>query len=78
VAEAKRREAQSVSLYVVETASDAELAAFAEASRGGDAPVTAEALQAAALAYVRGGIAILDHGTPTELRAWGRLFGGRE
>ena len=68
--EARRRGATSCSLYLLETATDDELRAAA-ASR--DA-VTPEALQATALAYLRGGIAILDHGTPAELADWGRLF----
>jgi hypothetical protein len=73
VAEAKRRGGTSLSIYVVETASDDELRAVAAAK----APqVDAATLQSVALAYLRGGIAILDHGTPNELAAWGRLFSG--
>lgn len=72
VGEARSRGAQALSIYVVETASDEELRAVARAK---DAPVVdAATLQAVALAYLRGGIAILDHGTPGELRAWGDLF----
>lgn len=74
VAEARRRGAQSVSAYVIETASDDELRALATAKDGG--AVDAATLQATALAYLRGAIAILDRGTPGELRAWASLFGG--
>lgn len=70
--EARRRGAASCSLYLLETATDDELRAVADAARA----VTPADLQAAALAYLRGGIAILDHGTPGELAAWGRLFAG--
>lgn len=75
VAEAKRRGAASLSIYVVETASDDELRAVATART---APADdAAILHAVAAAYVRGAIAILDHGTPSELSAWGRLFDRR-
>ena len=75
VREARRRGAGALSLYVVETASDEELRAVATAA---DQPATdAATLQATALAYVRGAIAILDHGNASELRAWAELFGGR-
>lgn len=70
VDEARRRGAASCSLYLLEAATEDELRAVASAH---DA-VTPEALQATALAYLRGGIAILDNGTPAELAAWGRLF----
>ncbi len=72
IAEAKRRGCASISIYVVETATDDELRAVAtaKATAGADAA----SLREAAAAYVRGAIAILDHGTPAELRAWGRLF----
>ncbi len=72
VNEAKRRGATSLSIYVVETATDAELGAVASAKTG--AATDAATLTATALAYLRGGIAILDHGTPAELEAWGALF----
>jgi hypothetical protein len=81
IAEAIRRGARSVSLYVVETASDDELRAVAAAARAAPvdaaakpAPVDAATLRDVAAAYTRGAIAILDHGTPAELAAWGRLF----
>ncbi len=72
VAEAKRRGATSLSIYVVETASDDELRAVAGA-KVPDAP-DAATLRDVAAAYQRGAIAILDHGTPAELAAWGQLF----
>jgi|CXWL01.1.fsa_nt_gi hypothetical protein len=75
VEEARRRGATSVSAYVVETASDGELQALGSAAGAMEAPDPV-ALQAAALAYLRGAVAILDHGTPSELRAWAALFGG--
>lgn len=75
VSEARRRGATSCSIYVVETATDAELQALAWAKDG--APADAGVLRDTALAYLRGGIAILDHGTASELRAWAELFGGR-
>ena len=73
IAEARRRGAASVSIYVVETATDDELRAVAAANA---APAVAirPSLREVAAAYVRGAIAILDHGTPAELAAWGRLF----
>jgi hypothetical protein len=75
VAEAKRRGAASLSIYVVETASDDELRAAATANTP---PVAdAAALREIAAAYVRGAIAILDHGTPAELSAWADLFTAR-
>jgi hypothetical protein len=75
VQEARRRGAQALSFYVVETASDEELRAVATAA---DQPLTdPTTLQATALAYLRGAIAILDHGNASELRAWAELFGGR-
>jgi hypothetical protein len=74
VAEAKRRGAASISIYVVETATDDELRAAATAHA---APLSDPAtLREVAAAYARGAIAILDHGTPAELGAWGRLFAG--
>jgi hypothetical protein len=74
IAEAKRRGATALSIYAVETATDAELEAIASAKTG--APADAAALREVALAYLRGGLAILDHGTAAELRAWGELFSG--
>jgi hypothetical protein len=75
VAEAKLRGAASLSIYVVETASDDELRAVASAK----VPIVPDAatLREVAAAYQRGAIAILDHGTPAELRAWGDLFTAR-
>jgi hypothetical protein len=71
IAEAQRRGAAALSIYVVETASDDELLAVAAAT----APtIDSATLRAVAAAYVRGAVAILDHGTPAELAAWGRLF----
>lgn len=72
IEEARRRGAASLSIYVVETATDAELAAVAAARD--DRPVDAAVLRDIAHAYLRGAIAILDHGTPAELREWGALF----
>lgn len=79
IAEARARGAASLSIYVVETATDDELRAVAAANGGAGAspPVDAGALVAAHRAYLRGAIAILDHGTPSELRALAELFGGR-
>jgi hypothetical protein len=74
VAEARRRGARALSIYVVETATDDELRAAATARD--DAAPDAAALQATALAYLRGALAILDHGAPAELRAWAELFSG--
>lgn len=74
VDEARRRGATSLSFYVVETASDDELRSVATAA---DTHVDAGILQATAHAYLRGAIAILDHGHASELRAWAELFGGR-
>lgn len=74
IVEAKRRGAASVSIYVVETATDDELRAVATARAASSSdPAT---LREVAAAYARGAIAILDHGTPAELSAWGRLFAG--
>jgi hypothetical protein len=73
IAEAMRRGCASISIYVVETATDDELRAVATA-KAAPAP-DAAALRDTAAAYVRGAIAILDHGTPAELGAWARLFG---
>ncbi len=73
VGEARRRGARGLSAYVLETATDDELRALATAR---DDPADAATLQATALAYVRGAVAILDHGAPGELRAWAELFGG--
>lgn len=75
LAEAARRGAGTASIYVIETASDDELRAVALASDTG-AAIDPAALQATALAYRQGAIAILDHGTPSELSAWGALFAG--
>ena len=72
ITEAKRRGCASISIYVVETATDDELLAVAGA-KATLAP-DASTLREAAAAYVRGAIAILDHGTPAELGAWARLF----
>lgn len=72
IAESKRRGATSLSVYLVETATDAELEAVAWAKTG--PPADASLLKDVALAYLRGAIAILDHGTAGELRAWGELF----
>ena len=74
VAEARRRGAAALSIYVVETASDEELRAVATARE--DPAPDAATLQATALAYLRGALAILDHGTPAELHAWSGLFAG--
>lgn len=74
IAEAKRRTATALSIYAVETATDAELEAVAWAKTG--APADASALREVALAYLRGAFAILDHGSAAELRAWGELFSG--
>ena len=75
VTEARGRGAASLSIYVVETASDDELRAIA-AANAKPAPLDPALLRAVAAAYVRGAVAILDHGTPSELAAWGRLFAG--
>lgn len=69
---AAARGAAWCSIYTVETASDDELRAVTSAKAG----ATDDVLRATALAYVRGALAILDHGTPGELEAWGRLFNG--
>ncbi len=74
VAEAKRRGAASLSIYLVETATDDELRAVATERDSG--PTDPAVLREVAAAYARGAIAILDHGTPAELSAWGRLFSG--
>ena len=71
--EASRRGAPSLSVYVVETATERELAALGWAARADDA---AHALRDTALAYLRGAVAVLDHGTPADLRAWAQRFGG--
>jgi hypothetical protein len=79
VIEARKRGATSLSIYVVETATDPELGVLADAVAELAQPppaLDAPTLQATALAYLRGAIAILDHGTPAELRAWAELFGG--
>jgi hypothetical protein len=73
VDEARRRGAKSLSFYVVETATDEELRSVATAA---DAHIDATTLQATAHAYLRGAIAILDHGNASELKAWAELFGG--
>jgi hypothetical protein len=73
--EARRRGAGGLSFYVVETASDDELRAIATIAQA-ERPIDAAVLQATAHAYLRGAIAILDHGTAPELRAWAELFGG--
>lgn len=76
ISEAKRRGAAFLSIYIVETATDDELRAVAAAH---DAPLPDRAtLREVAAAYVRGAITILDHGTPAELSAWGRLFSNGE
>ena len=75
VAEARRRGATALSAYVIETATDDELRALA-AAVDEPRPADAATLERTARAYVRGAIAILDHGTPAELAAWGRLFAG--
>jgi hypothetical protein len=72
VREARARGATSLSVYVVETASDDELRALAAAA----GPSDAATLEKVRLAYLSGGLAILDHGTPQELRAWADLFAG--
>jgi hypothetical protein len=74
IAEARRRGARAFSIYTVETASERDLEAAAWAKAG--APADAETLRATALAYLQGAVAILDHGTPDELRSWGELVGG--
>lgn len=70
VAEAAARGAASCSIYAVETATDGELRAIASAAPA----AAADVLRATALAYLRGAVAILDHGTPRELESWGSLF----
>jgi hypothetical protein len=75
VAEARRRGARSLSIYVVETAGDDLLREVADAKDAAP-PVTADVLRDIAAAYQRGAIAILDHGTAAELASWGRLFSG--
>ncbi len=74
IGEAKSRGAAALSIYAVETATDAELEAVAWAKTG--APADAPALREASLAYLRGAVAILDHVTSAELQAWGELFSG--
>ena len=77
ISEALRRGAQAASIYIVETATDNELRAVAAAATPPPAPAVDPAtLQATALAYRSGAIAILDHGTAAELSAWGALFAG--
>ncbi len=83
VSEALRRGARAASIYVVETASDDELRALAAAATSASKPpspspslIDRATLQATALAYRSGAIAILDHGTAAELSAWGALFSG--
>jgi hypothetical protein len=78
VAEAQRRGATMLSCYVVETATDMELAGLVRAKEGELFSVDPRVLRDTALAYVRGAVAILDHGTPSELRAWAELFGGSD
>ncbi len=68
VAEAKRRGAAALSIYVVETATDDALRAVATAHAA--SPSDPATLREVAAAYVRGAIAILDHGTAAELGAW--------
>lgn len=75
VNEARRRGAASLSIYVIDTASDDELRAVATAVE--PPRVDESVLQATAHAYLRGALAILDHGTSYELRAWAELFGGK-
>ncbi len=72
--EARPRGAASCSLYLLETATDDELQAASQAI--GAPAVDSGVLRDTALAYLRGANAILDHGTPAELAAWGRLFSG--
>lgn len=73
--EARTRGAASCSLYLLETATDDELRAASQAI-GVVPAVDSGVLRDTALAYLRGAVAILDHGTPAELAAWGRLFSG--
>ena len=61
----------------VETASDDELRAVAARTRD-EHENDAAVLRQVHHAYVRGAIAILDHGTPAELRSWAELFGARD
>ncbi len=85
IAEARTRGATSISIYVIETATEAELKAVATSKTITSAPSTptpqplvdSAMLQATRHAYLRGAIAILDHGTPSELRALADLFGAR-
>jgi hypothetical protein len=71
--QARERRATSASIYVVETATDEELRAVATFSQA-DAP-SPQLLREVHHAYLRGALAILDHGTPAELSAWATLFG---
>jgi len=70
VFEAGRRGAAEASMYVVETASERELQALAWATAGR----RANALRDTALAYLRGAIALLDHGSAAALRDWAARF----
>lgn len=75
IAEAARRGAEALSIYVVETASDEELEVVSWAK--GRPPSDAELLVRLAVAYRAGALAILDHGTPAELAQWGALWSQR-
>jgi hypothetical protein len=75
VSEARRRGAQELSIYVVETASDRELEAAAWAKR--PPRVDPDTLRALHLAYLTGALAILDHGTAGELAQWGAFWDRR-
>lgn len=75
IEEARRRGANDASVYLVEAATEDELRAIASA-KADEAAADGDVLREVALAYNRGAIAILDHGTPAELRAWADLFGG--
>jgi hypothetical protein len=79
IAEATRRGAQALSIYLVETATDEELRAIASRTEKNaeNNQINQTVLREVHHAYVRGAIAILDHGTPAELRAWAELFGAR-
>lgn len=71
VREAHERGARGCSIYVVETASGAELRAVAERPA---APLTPDLLRELALAYRTGSLRLLLEGTPAELAGWARRW----